>query len=299
VTANSTPDRRIRAFSFRDLFVPLLTHPRAALVIKWTVYLALTVNFIFYFVDDLQVHIATLPDNAPLPDILSTYSTSIDTVAWLGLVYLFELETHALPDEAFSKRVTWFLHATRVACYASIAYAAYGYTIETIENYDVERIEGLHSICQIADRGTYLQINTIDYVEITSANCASLTDEQDFYRVVGETSVVPENVMHDTQWLGWIDVLNAIVWLVVVALIEVEVWLQSRDRYSSRWLSTVRRASTFFYLLLIADAVIWIVNGYVLWAWDAFLWIFGFWAIELNLAEWEMDRVKELAGSPP
>jgi hypothetical protein len=39
----------------------------------------------------------------------------------------------------------------------------------------------------------------------------------------------------------------------------------------------------------------WFFYGYALYTWDAFLWIFGFWAIELNLAEWEQERLKELS----
>jgi hypothetical protein len=50
---------------------------------------------------------------------------------------------------------------------------------------------------------------------------------------------------------------------------------------------------------LIANGVVWAFGGYGLFAWDAFLWIFGFWAIELNLAEWELDRVQELESGLP
>jgi hypothetical protein len=42
----------------------------------------------------------------------------------------------------------------------------------------------------------------------------------------------------------------------------------------------------------------WFFYGYALYTWDAFLWIFGFWAIELNLAEWEQERLKELSVAP-
>jgi hypothetical protein len=34
-----------------------------------------------------------------------------------------------------------------------------------------------------------------------------------------------------------------------------------------------------------------------MYAWDAILWIFGFWMIELNLLEWEQGRVRELAAA--
>ncbi len=52
---------------------------------------------------------------------------------------------------------------------------------------------------------------------------------------------------------------------------------------------------SLFYLVLIGVMLTWFFTGYYLYSWDAFLWIFGFWAIELNLAEWELERTGELA----
>ena len=49
-----------------------------------------------------------------------------------------------------------------------------------------------------------------------------------------------------------------------------------------------------FYLVLIGVMLVWLFTGYYLYSWDAFLWIFGFWAIELNLAEWEQEHKKAL-----
>jgi hypothetical protein len=60
-------------------------------------------------------------------------------------------------------------------------------------------------------------------------------------------------------------------------------------------LKPVRILKTIFYGELIINAIIWLATGYPMYAWDAFLWIFGFWAIELNLAEWEQERTQELA----
>jgi hypothetical protein len=53
-------------------------------------------------------------------------------------------------------------------------------------------------------------------------------------------------------------------------------------------------SKTLCYAILIGNGVIWFFTGYYLYTWDAFLWIFGFWAIELNLAEWEQERLEEL-----
>jgi hypothetical protein len=284
-------------FTIKTLLVPLLTHPTAAKVIKYTVYGALVVNFFLYFIDDYNAFRQSLPDDAPLSDIFEQFSTTIDMAGWIGLVFFFELETYALPDEAFKGWVTKLLLIGRLVCYAGIGYAAYGYTAESLENYDVRERTDISNLCQIADQGTSVQLNAWQLEPITSENCESLSDESTFFQINSEVSVLAESTLMHNRAMGWVDVVNAIVWLIVVFLIEVEVWLQSKDRFSSRALTVARVGKTFFYLVLMANGVIWIFSGYPLYAWDAFLWIFGFWAIELNLAEWEIERTDELRGA--
>lgn len=284
-------------FTIKSLLIPLLTRPRVAQVIKWAVYLALIVNFGIYFYDDWMAHKSALASDAPWSDVLKQFSTSIDVAAWLGLVFLFELETYALPDEAFKAWVTKSMRAVRIVCYVSIAYAAYGYTAATLDNYDVRAVTGITNLCQLADQGTALQLDTIAYAQITSENCASISAGPPFYRISGDVSVIDGPTLAHVQRLGWVDVVNAFVWLIVVFLIEVEVRMHSTDRFGSRSLKSVRQLMAVFYVELIINAVVWGVTGYPMYAWDAFLWIFGFWAIELNLAEWEQERAQELAAA--
>ena len=278
----------------KSFLIPLLTRPRIAKVIKYSVYFALIVNFGFYVSDDYLAFKAALPENAPLADIIQQFSTTIDTIAWVGLVFLLELETYALPDEAFEGWIPKAMHAARVICYISIVYAAFGYTAETLENFELSSITGINNVCQLADQGTSLQIDTITYVEITTENCVALSTDSEFYRISDEVSIIDGATLQHVQWMGWIDVNNAFVWIIVVLLIELEVWMQATDRFSSRALTVARQTKTFLYLVLIVNGIIWAMTSYALYAWDAFLWIFGFWAIELNLAEWEQERVQEL-----
>ena len=280
--------------TIKRLLIPLLAHPRAAHVIKYVVYISLTINLGFYFRNDLMAMQSALPADASLNDYLTQFSDTIDMIAWLGLVFLFELETHAIPDEKFTARLSWLLKTLRGVCYVMIAYAAYGFTVESLEYYDVTGVAGMTDACELAGEGVSLQLNVYEYAEITAENCASLSDDDAFYRVANEVSVIGESVLEHNRWMGWIDIDNAYFWIIVVLLIEVEVWLQSRDRFSSPVLRTVRQVKTFCYLVLISNMLIWAYYDYYLYAWDAFVWIFGFWAIELNLAEWEMDRVQEL-----
>ena len=240
---------------------------------------------------------STLPADATWVDYLTQVATSIDTVGWLGLVFLFELETYTVPDEKWTVYLARLIHSLRIACYASIAIATFGYVAEALENFDVARVDGVADACQLAGQGTMLQLNQFEYVEITADNCAGLPADQAYYRIANEVSVIGESALGEVQRLGLVDIDNAVVWLIVVWLIEIELWMQARDRFSSPVLRTVRRTKSFFYLVLIANIFVWMYVGYWRYAWDAFLWIFGFWAIEMNLAEWEVDWLEELGAT--
>ena len=238
---------------------------------------------------------AALPPDASLGDILTQFATSIDMLGWVGLVFLFELETHTIPDEKWTVWLAGIIRGLRVACYLFIAQGAYGYTVETLEYYDLHPVEGVTDICQLADQGESKQISVFEYEEITSENCASLSDESEFFTVANEVAILDWPILDHVRFQEWVNIVNAYVWLIVVWLIEVEVYMQNRDRFGSKTLNRVRVAKTLFYIVLIGVMLIWFFTGYYLYSWDAFLWIFGFWAIELNLAEWEMERKEELA----
>ncbi len=269
--------------------------PRVAQIIKWTVYLALIINFGVYVYDDWMAYQRALADDAPWSDIFEQFATTINIAAWLGLVFLFELETYALPDEAFKGWVTKTIHSVRIVCYIGVTYAAYGYTVNTLDYYDYVEVVGLTELCQIADQGRSLQLDTIAYTPITAENCASISASAPYYQKAGEMSVIDIPALDHVQKLSWVDVADAFVWLIVVFLIEIEIRMQAADRFDSRSLQPVRILKTVFYGELMINAVIWGATGYPIYAWDAFLWIFGFWAIELNLAEWEQERTQELA----
>jgi hypothetical protein len=294
MNANSTEQLPSSKLTIKSLLIPLLMHPRVAHFLKYIVYLSLSVNFFVYVVDDYQALRSALPAGAPLMDVLTRFSTSIDTGAWMGLILLFELETYTLPDEAFTVKVKALLRAGRAICYALVFSAAYGYTVEALQNYDFSEVAGVSDACQVADQDVWLQINSIDYEEITSLNCNTLTDDEIFYRFKDEESVIASSLVSHVQFQGLIDICNSYVWILVIALMEIEVLLHSADRFGSRLLNAVRQVKSLFYLVLIANGVAWAATGYLIYGWDSFLWIFGFWAIELNLAEWEIDRLEEL-----
>ena len=286
---------RSAPLTIKSLLIPLLTRPKVAQFLKYAVYFGLLVNFGLYVVDDYTAFKATMSADSPLSEVIKMFSTSIDMSAWILLIFIFELETYLLSDESFTTGVNRTFFVMKTVCYLMIFYSAWGYTALAVDNYEFTRLEGVSSPCQFTGAGTWMQLDVNDYAEIDSANCAALSADTAFYRIGEDISIISESSLKHVQSMGWVDICNAFVWLIVVVLVEVEVWLQSRDRFGSRRLSLVRQAKTLFYVVLIGNCVIWLYTGYYVYSWDAFLWIFGFWAIELNLAKWENERLEELA----
>lgn len=280
--------------SIKRVLYPLLTRPRVAQGIKWFVYTALLINAGYYLHIDYVSWVSALPDDASLSDILTQVSTSIDTIAWILLVVFFELETYALPDRFWKDWLLRSIHVLRVICYVMIGYAAWGYTIEAANNYWYSEATGITSACDVAGDGVSMQLDANTWIDITSDNCATLTDDTNFVRLDGEVALIPVSALPHIQVMGWFDIINAYFWIVVVLLIEVEVRMQSADRFGSPAMATVGVVKALLYAVLIGNCFVWLFTGYYVWSWDAFLWIFGFWAIELNLAEWELERTAQL-----
>jgi hypothetical protein len=284
-----------RLYSIKRVLLPLLAHPRVALLLKWFVYSWLFINFVQYVLDDIHAFNSSLAADAALADIILTFRTTIDTAAWLVLILVFELETYALPDAAFTRWLDRIFRVVKALCYTCIAYAAYGYAADTLELYSLIPLGYVEDLCSVAGQGLYLQLDAMNYAEVSSPGCSSLSAGDEFFHIVGQTAIVSATELGSIRTMGWLDFANAIVWIIVVILIDVEVYLQNADKFGSKRLSYLRLFKSFGYVLLIGACIMWFIYGYALYTWDAFLWIFGFWAIELNLAEWEQDRLEELS----
>ena len=117
MTAGMTSQRTADPWlSVKRLLHPLLSHPRFAQGLKWFVYIALLINSAGYFAFDLEGWRGALPADASLLDILTQVATSIDTIAWVALIVLFELETYALPDRFWHKWLMQSMQVARVVC---------------------------------------------------------------------------------------------------------------------------------------------------------------------------------------
>ena len=258
--------------------------------IKWLVYTLVIINFGFYIRNDLVIAGHTLYSGSSLLEISRAFATTIDESAWIILLLLFELETYLLSDDPLSRAKTLLMQGIRLVCYISLAHTLYAYGVYLAEIYAAVPVEGVTNLCQLIGKDLSYASNLV-YSEINSSNCASLSSTNQFFYVDPPTFFIVEDAagLAIEKQLAWIDIFEAIIWLLILLSIEVAVWLQDRNIGQGLIFKTLSITKWCLYSLLWAAAGYWIYRGHYMFAWDEFVWIAGFVAIEMNIVEWRNE----------
>ena len=258
--------------------------------IKWLVYTLVIINFGFYIRNDLVIAGHTLYSGSSLLEISRAFATTIDESAWIILLLLFELETYLLSDDPLSRAKTLLMQGIRLVCYISLAHTLYAYGVYLAEIYAAVPVEGVTNLCQLIGKDLSYASNLV-YSEINSSNCASLSSANQFFYVDPPTFFIVEDAagLAIEKQLAWIDIFEAIIWLLILLSIEIAVWLQDRNIGQGLIFKTLSITKWCLYSLLWAAAGYWIYRGHYMFAWDEFVWIAGFVAIEMNIVEWRNE----------
>ena len=263
-------------------------------VFKYTVYALLSYNIFLWFLEDHQAAAETFGNTITWTNVVEAYSATIDTLAWVILLLLFELETAVIPDEKLAGKTQWIPVGIRTLCYFFIVYAAYGYWVkyELVTNLVPFSIPDL---CSLIGTGFTYIVTLDEYPAIDAAACTTLQGSP-LVQVVGTQIIGTQAALDDAIRLAVVDVVNATDWLLVVVLLEVEVFLQLRSLLTKRLLLTMKAAKSILYAVLFAAAVYWGVEGTFLDFWDAFLWLVAFVFIEMNIFEWHEETQESVRG---
>ena len=84
---------------------------------KYVIYCLLAVNVFLFFKEDFAASAATFGDSVSWRNVVEAYSATIDTLAWVVLLFLFELETAVVSDEKLRGGLKWLFIAIRTVCY--------------------------------------------------------------------------------------------------------------------------------------------------------------------------------------
>ena len=274
-------------------------HPhRVFTVFKWLVYILLAWNAFQFLQEDLAASAETFGNSISWRNAVEAYSAFIDTAAWLVLLLIFEAETAIISDEKLQGGLKWSLGAIKAACYFLIVYAFYGYLNKYFVITDLVPL-GIADVCSLAGTDWNYVVDLDDYPPLDTAACVALQGEP-LFRVSGMEILGSREAFDSARGLAVIDIVNAGTWLLVVIMLEVEVWLQLRDALTEKLMRLGKYLKGFLYSILFAAAAYWGIEGSFLDFWDAFLWLVAFIFIELNIFKWHGDVAEEhAAGHQP
>jgi len=265
----------------------LVTPHRLFKLFKYTVYILLAYNIFLWFQEDLSASAETFGDTVTWRNVVEAYSATIDTAAWVLLLLLFELETAVIPDEKLQGGLKWLFTGIVAVCYVFITWAFYGYVVKYGVITDVVPFS-IADVCSLVGTEWNYIVDLDDYPPIDSASCVALQG-QALLQVSGLEIVGTAASVKSAIGLAIVDIINAGTWLIIVVLLQAEVWLQLKDMLTDRLMLIAKISKAFFYAILFVCAAYWGFNGTFLDFWDAFLWLVAFIFIELNIFQWHEE----------
>ncbi len=265
----------------------LITPHRLFNLFKYIIYILLAYEIILWFQEDLAASAEIFGDTVTWRNVVEAYSATIDTAAWVVLLLLFELETAVIPDEKLQGGLKWLFTGMVAVCYVFITWAFYGYVAKYGVITDVVPFS-IGDVCSLVGTEWNYIVYLDDYPPIDSISCLTLQG-QALFQVSGLEIIGTAASLKSAMGLAIIDIINAGTWLIIVVLLQAEVWLQLKDMLTDRLMLIAKISKGFFYAILFVCAAYWGFNGTFLDFWDAFLWLVAFIFIELNIFQWHEE----------
>jgi hypothetical protein len=269
----------------------LLTRDNIFRVFKYLIYALLAYDAVLFFGEDLAASAEVFGDNITWRNVIEAYSATFDTVAWVLLLLLFELETAVIPDHMLKGRLKLLLKSLSTLAYLVIIYSFYGYCVKygMVTNLVAFQVA---DVCSLI--GTdFTWVETLnEYMPFDQTMCSAMNG-QPLMQIVGTEIVGTTIALTETTRLAIVDVVNACDWLIIVLLLEFEVFLQLNGKLTDKTIAVLKYFKIVLYGILFVCAAYWGVKGSFLDFWDAFLWLVAFIFIELNMFQWHEETEEE------
>ncbi len=258
---------------------------------KYSVYCLLAMNVYHFFIEDFSSSAETFAGGIALGQIIEAYTATIDTAAWVVLLLLFELETYVLDDDKIKGLLKWSMYLSRAVCYGFIVYSFYGYVAKYIMLHTVTPFS-IDNVCSLIGSG-FTYIEEIDeYLPLTPEICGTFANTP-LLQIVGTEIITTQERLLEAQRLAINEVINSANWLIIVVILEAEVYLQLRGNLTDKIMLVSKWIKVVLYSVLFIAAAYWGIKGDFIDFWDAFLWLVAFIFIELNIFEWNAETREE------
>lgn len=259
-------------------------------IFKYAVFGLLILNAGQFFLQDYFATRHLFGAGMQWPQIIEGYASTIDTVAWLILLLMFEFETSLFSAEYLHNFwIKWAVNTLKIIAYSFIVYSLYGYIAKYIAMHTFE-LSAINNLCDQIGKQLVFMVSPDDFSIISKQNCADLTNEDKLFRLPGTNVVADNSHLALVQNLSIVDVVNASNWILIVIILQADIWIQLRHQLDHTIVKIFRFIKPFLYSLLFGCAIYWGINGTFLDFWDAFLWILAFAFIELNVFKWNSNN---------
>lgn len=264
---------------------------------KYSVYFLIFINCIYFFWEDYNAAGFTFRDGLTLEVIGDAFATAIDSLAWLTLLILFELETYVIPDHKLKGKLKWSFSALAAICYVFLLVAFSGYFDRMMMTYGFHAVVG--DACSYVGQVLSYATDIDEYAELTLASCSSIPAGQ-LYVNPDVSIITSHEALISMHRLSMTDVVNSAAWLLVVVVLQVDVFLQLKGELTQRLYKINVVIKGITYITLAVACFYWAYLGALIDFWDALLWLVAFIFIELNLFKWhehdlEIEEAEEEA----
>ena len=264
--------------------------------VKYLTYALLSLNIWLFFSEELNSARFAIETGEEVALGVQLFSATLDTLAWVILLLLFELETAVIPDERLRGVIRFGIHGVRMVCTAAIVMAFLGYFGEWLTLLPSELLSG--DACSRVTESWSVMAKLDDFMPLTAENCGQFGADTRIVTGLDQVMASPAGLL-EGQRLALVDVINSAAWILVVILLEIEVRVLTRWGGASMPLSQVATfAKVVLYATLVAAAIYWGFKGDFLDFWDAALWLFAFVFIELNVFEWQQELRDQTSETP-
>lgn len=268
----------------------IVKQTRVYLVFKYLVYLALSYN-VFSFAVEAIAGAEIVYDGAPtIGQFIVAYADPIDTAAWLVLLLMLELETFVIEDENLDGPLYWTINAVNTICYVIIIYSLYGY-VGTLIDVPMSFTSFSGDACAAIGGDASFLLRLDEYQPLSADNCVLISETAHYSESLNMYAT--PSALELTSLLAWTDVVNSATWIIVVGVLQLEVYLQSSKLYGTRFFTAYKSSKIVLYGVLFVCCVIWWFNGHPLDAWDATLWLIAFFFIEVNVLNWQEENARK------
>ena len=260
-------------------------------MVKYSIYVLILYNVFYFAFEDFMSAEHRYRGGVDWSQFTDAFAQAVDSFAWLILLIMLELETWIIDDHKHRGALKWSVNAVSFICYIFIFLAFLGYyeKLDFVLNFQSVDVQ---SACNAV--GSYLSytIDIDEFAALSAQNCMNVGAAPYYANEIADI-IASNKAYSDMYLLGYTEVINAGVWLLIVVLLWVDVYLQMHRQKADQYHLISKWIKVGLYSILIVAAIIWGFYGKFIDFWDAFLWIVAFFFIELNIFQWNEEIITD------